>query len=92
LILDEPTRGVDVGAKYEIYSLMMDLADSGISIIMVSSELPEILGLSDRVLVMGDGELRGEFMNKDLTGDMIMDAAINGVAITGLAAIYPRHT
>ena len=87
LILDEPTRGVDVGAKYEIYSLMMDLADSGISIIMVSSELPEILGLSDRVLVMGEGELRGEFTNKDLTGDMIMDAAINGTAITDLTAI-----
>ncbi len=82
LILDEPTRGVDVGAKYEIYSLMMLLADAGLSIIMVSSELPEILGLSDRVLVMGEGELRGVFVNQNLTSDQIMEAAINGHAIT----------
>ncbi len=81
LILDEPTRGVDVGAKYEIYTLMMKLADQGLAIIMVSSELPEILGLSDRVLVMGEGELRGNFINRDLDQSIIMNAAINGQAI-----------
>jgi len=59
LILDEPTRGVDVGAKYEIYKLMGALAAEGVAIIMVSSELAEVLGVSNRVLVIGDGQLRG---------------------------------
>ncbi|GAB3464100.1 D-xylose ABC transporter ATP-binding protein [Massilia terrae] len=76
LILDEPTRGVDVGAKFEIYKLMLELAAQGISIIMVSSELAEVLGVSDRVLVMGEGQLRGEFENKGLTQEMVLAAAI----------------
>jgi D-xylose transport system ATP-binding protein len=76
LILDEPTRGVDVGAKFEIYKLMLELAAQGISIIMVSSELAEVLGVSDRVLVMGEGRLRGEFVNQGLTQEMVLAAAI----------------
>ena len=76
LILDEPTRGVDVGAKYEIYKLMRTLAAEGVAIIMVSSELAEVLGVSDRVLVMGEGKLRGEFINKDLTQEMVLAAAL----------------
>jgi D-xylose transport system ATP-binding protein len=76
LILDEPTRGVDVGAKYEIYKLMFALAKRGVSIIMVSSELPEVLGVSDRVLVIGEGELRGDFVNDGLTQEHILTAAI----------------
>ena len=77
LILDEPTRGVDVGAKYEIYKLMFALVREGMSIIMVSSELPEVMGISDRVLVIGEGELRGDFINDDtLTQERIMTAAI----------------
>jgi D-xylose transport system ATP-binding protein len=76
LILDEPTRGVDVGAKFEIYKLMLELAAQGISIIMVSSELAEVLGVSDRVLVMGEGKLRGDFVNKGLTQEMVLAAAI----------------
>ena len=60
LILDEPTRGVDVGAKKEIYQLMNDLTKQGVSIIMVSSELPEILGMSDRVLVIHEGKLAAD--------------------------------
>jgi len=76
LILDEPTRGVDVGAKYEIYKLMFALAKRGVSIIMVSSELPEVLGVSDRVLVIGEGELRGDFANDGLTQEHILTAAI----------------
>jgi D-xylose transport system ATP-binding protein len=76
LILDEPTRGVDVGAKFEIYKLMLELAAQGISIIMVSSELAEVLGVSDRVLVMGEGKLRGEFVNQGLTQEMVLAAAI----------------
>lgn len=76
LILDEPTRGVDVGAKFEIYKLIFQLARRGVSIIVVSSELPEVLGLSDRVLVIGEGELRGDFANEGLTQEDILTAAI----------------
>lgn len=76
LILDEPTRGVDVGAKYEIYKLMFELAKQGMSIIMVSSELAEVLGISDRVLVMGEGQLRGNFVNHDLTQEILLAAAL----------------
>jgi D-xylose transport system ATP-binding protein len=71
-------RGIDVGAKYEIYKLMFELVKKGISIIMVSSELPEILGISDRVIVMHEGEIKGEFINKNLTQEMIMECAIGG--------------
>lgn len=77
LILDEPTRGIDVGAKYEIYKLMFQLVKAGISIIMVSSELPEVLGISDRVIVMHEGRIKGEFINQDLTQKMIMDCALS---------------
>ncbi len=77
LILDEPTRGVDVGAKYEIYKLMFALVKTGVSIIMVSSELAEVLGISDRVLVIGEGQLRGDFINDDtLTQERVLSAAI----------------
>jgi D-xylose transport system ATP-binding protein len=76
LILDEPTRGVDVGAKFEIYKLMLELAAQGIAIIMVSSELAEVLGVSDRVLVMGEGRLRGDFVNQGLSQEMVLAAAI----------------
>ena len=59
LILDEPTRGIDVGAKYEIYSIMIDLVKQGKSIIMISSEMPELLGMADRVMVMCEGRVTG---------------------------------
>lgn len=77
LILDEPTRGVDVGAKYEIYKLMGALAAEGVSIIMVSSELAEVLGVSDRVLVIGEGQLRGDFINHELTQEQVLAAALS---------------
>jgi D-xylose transport system ATP-binding protein len=80
LILDEPTRGVDVGAKYEIYKLMFALASEGMSIIMVSSELAEVLGISDRVLVMGEGQLRGDFVNQGLTQEQVLAAALDQAA------------
>lgn len=76
LILDEPTRGVDIGAKFEIYKLMFALARRGMSIIVVSSELVEVLGVSDRVLVIGEGRLRGDFVNDGLTQEHILGAAI----------------
>ncbi|WP_156226414.1 ATP-binding cassette domain-containing protein, partial [Herbaspirillum chlorophenolicum] len=77
LILDEPTRGVDVGAKAEIYRLIAALAKQGVAIIMVSSELAEVLGVSDRVLVIGEGKLRGDFVNEHLTQETVLAAAIN---------------
>lgn len=80
LILDEPTRGVDVGAKYEIYKLMMSLVKEGVAILMISSELPELLGVSDRVLVIGEGRLRGDFINAGLTQETVMAAAIGQTA------------
>jgi len=76
LILDEPTRGVDVGAKYEIYKLIFDLAKQGVAVLMISSELPEVLGISDRVLVMGEGRLRGDFPNTGLSQEKILAAAL----------------
>ncbi len=76
LILDEPTRGVDVGAKFEIYRLMLELASQGIAIVMVSSELAEVLGVSDRVLVLGEGKLRGEFINDGLSQETVLAAAL----------------
>ncbi|MCC3374654.1 sugar ABC transporter ATP-binding protein [Cohnella sp. REN36] len=78
LILDEPTRGIDVGAKAEIYRLMSELAKEGLAIIMISSELPEILGMSDRVLVMAHGRIQGEFEGAHLTQEQILACAIGG--------------
>ena len=72
LIFDEPTRGIDVGAKYEIYQLMNQLTENGKSIIMVSSELPEIIGVSDRVLVLHKGRITGEHLREDLNQELIM--------------------
>lgn len=78
LILDEPTRGVDIGAKKEIYDLMNQLVQQGVAIIMISSELPEILGMSDRIIVMHEGRITGEFLQKDATQEKIMHAATGG--------------
>lgn len=78
LILDEPTRGVDVGAKREIYQLMNELTDRGVAIIMVSSELPEVLGMSDRILVVHEGKISGELLKKEATQEKIMTYATGG--------------
>jgi len=75
LILDEPTRGIDVGAKYEIYTIMNRLVEQGMSIIMISSELPEVLGMSDRVYVVSAGEITGELPIEDATQERIMQLA-----------------
>lgn len=75
LFLDEPTRGIDVGAKQEIYSEINKLAKEGLAIVMVSSELPEVLGLSDRVLVLHEGKLTGEFSKNEATPEKVMAAA-----------------
>jgi len=75
LILDEPTRGIDVGAKFEIYSIMNKLISEGMSIIMISSELPEVLGMSDRVYVMAEGEIKGELDIAEADQEKIMQLA-----------------
>jgi ribose transport system ATP-binding protein len=78
LIFDEPTRGIDVGAKSEIYKLMNELAAQGVAIIMISSELPEILGMSDRILVMHEGTIAGELSRAEATQEKIMHLATGG--------------
>lgn len=75
LILDEPTRGIDVGAKAEIHSLLRELAKNGIGIILISSELPEIIGMCDRVLVMREGRITGELSGEKITEENIMQLA-----------------
>ena len=75
--MDEPTRGIDVGAKYEIYSLMNKMVEDGMSIIMISSELPEVLGMSDRLYVMSEGHITGELDAADATEEKVMKMAIN---------------
>ena len=77
LILDEPTRGIDVGAKKEIHLLMSELVRQGVAIVMISSELPEILGMSDRIYVMHDGRIKGEIARSEATQESIMKMAIS---------------
>ncbi len=76
LILDEPTRGVDVGAKKEIYELMNAFKDKGMGVLMISSEIPEILGVCDRVMVMHEGHIAGILDRKEATQEKIMRLAI----------------
>jgi len=83
LILDEPTRGIDVGAKAEVHRLMGELAASGMAILMISSELPEVLAMSDRILTMREGRLVAEFKRDEATQERIMAAAAGWVGQAG---------
>jgi ribose transport system ATP-binding protein len=76
LIFDEPTRGIDVGAKVEVYNLMNDLVDNGVAVVMVSSEMPELLGMSDRILVMHKGRIAAELSRHDATQEKVLAAAM----------------
>jgi D-xylose transport system ATP-binding protein len=87
LIMDDPTRGIDVGAKYEIYKLMNDLAEQGIAIIMISSELEEVLGMSDRVMVMHEGKSAGTLDIADATEERIMALATGVVEGNGSSSV-----
>ena len=78
LILDEPTKGVDVGAKREIYDLIKDLTNKGVSIILISSDLPELISLSNRIYVIHEGKIQGELLNKDASQEKIMTLATGG--------------
>ena len=77
LILDEPTRGIDVGAKYEIYCIMNEMVAQGKAVVMISSELPELLGMCDRIYVMNEGEIVGEFKAEEATQEKIMGAILS---------------
>ena len=85
LLLDEPTRGIDIGAKQEIYSLMEDLAEQGVAILFVSSELEEIIGMSDRAIVMHEGRITGEVPRDDLSEESVMQLATGNVAEEAVA-------
>ena len=80
LILDEPTRGIDVGAKKEIYYILQQLADAGVAVIVISSELPEVMGVSDRILVMSEGAIAGEVTREEATEEMLVKYAMKGAA------------
>jgi len=80
LIMDEPTRGIDVGAKAEIHRLMSELAQQGMAILMISSELPEVLGMSDRILVMRQGQLVAEFARDEATQENVATAMMSEAA------------
>ena len=76
LILDEPTKGIDVGAKYSIYEIMNELTQKGYAIIMVSSEMPEVLGMSDRIVVMRSGRVMGEFGVDEVTQEKLLSVSL----------------
>lgn len=78
MIMDEPTRGIDVGAKFEIYKIMGDLAKQGMAIIMISSELPECIGMSDRIIIVSGGRITGEFRREEyLAGKVTQKDILN---------------
>ena len=77
LFLDEPSRGIDVGAKYEIYCIMNDMVKEGKAVVMISSELPELLGMCDRIYIMNEGNIVGEMDAKDATQEKIMSAILS---------------
>ena len=72
LIVDEPTRGIDVGAKVEVHNLLFDMAQTGIAVIAISSELPEVLAISDRIVTMREGRVTGEIMREDANEEILM--------------------
>jgi ribose transport system ATP-binding protein len=76
LIVDEPTRGVDVGAKFELYQLVLDLADRGSGILVISSEIEELIGICDRILVMSQGEVRADVTRAGFSRERLLDAAL----------------
>lgn len=75
LILDEPTRGIDIGSKAEIYKIISDLANNGVSIIMISSDLPELLNMSDRIIIMREGHITGELSREEASEESVMKLA-----------------
>jgi ABC-type multidrug transport system ATPase subunit len=87
LIFDEPTRGIDVGAKVEIYKLINEFARQGVAVLMISSELPEILGMSDRIMVIHEGRIRGFLSRAEATQERILELATGQEVPAELAAV-----
>jgi rhamnose transport system ATP-binding protein len=87
LFIDEPTRGIDVGTKAEVHRLLSELAGEGLAIVMISSELPEVLGMADRVLVVCEGRITAEIDRDDATPEVIMRAATRSEAATGATGV-----
>src|SRR5690606_20036617 len=90
VLLDEPTRGIDVGAKREIYELVNALTEQGLAVVLVSSELPELMGLSDRIVMLADGAVGGTFAGDGITQEALLAAAMGHDAATGNDAAM-RH-
>lgn len=84
LLLDEPTRGVDVGARVEIYELINSIVENGGAVLMASSDLPEVLGMSDRVLVMSNGRISGELAASRATQESVMELAVTHLNTSGI--------
>jgi rhamnose transport system ATP-binding protein len=82
LIIDEPTRGIDVGAKAEVYGALAELVRDGMAVLMISSELPEVLGMADRVLVMHEGRITADIARADANEERIMGAALGQSSVT----------
>jgi rhamnose transport system ATP-binding protein len=82
LIIDEPTRGIDVGTKAEVHRLISELAGGGLAVLMISSELPEVLGMADRVLVIREGRLTAQIDRADATAETVMFAATHAAGVT----------
>lgn len=76
MLLDEPTKGIDVGAKEEIYNLINDMTDQGISVILITSEMPELMAMSDRIIVMHRGRITAEFKGGQVTAEELLEAAM----------------
>jgi ABC-type sugar transport system ATPase subunit len=81
IFLDEPTRGIDVGAKVEIYELINQLTEAGKAVVLVSSELPELMGMSDRILMLHQGRLAGEFARSEATPEKLLAAAMGELSV-----------
>jgi ABC-type sugar transport system ATPase subunit len=92
LILDEPTRGVDIGAKVEVHRIISDLAATGLAIILISSDLPEVLAMSDRILVLHEGRVTSEIARQDATEELVMFAATGQVAESQAQGTTPAST
>ena len=87
MILDEPTRGIDVGAKYEIYCIMNELVAQGKAVLMISSEMPELLGMCDRIYVMNEGAVVGELTREEASQESIMSCILKSSAGKGEVAV-----
>jgi ABC-type sugar transport system ATPase subunit len=92
LVFSEPTRGIDVGAKSEIYHLMQEAAAAGAGVVLISSELPELLGISDRIVVFFGGELRGEFTKDQMKEEDIAHVAVTGAPVVSVGSQTPLET